>query len=217
MSDHDERHEPDCPDIPVQDEVPYRAQGGRVFTPLPPQDAQLKMAQAFQTAPPSSKLPPSVPARRQPQGTTISMEDIRQFTFDRGATDNPLDLDLSFTDKDLQFAMRFTAMRYNAISPKVIHVHPDRLPFGETMLNGVAYYLYIGKLQQLMRNDVDYSAGNMTIDINKRRIEFLSKLAPSFKEAFEKQARDEKVTINLHNGFADVGGSGCGWGSDYGY
>jgi len=107
--------------------------------------------------------------------------------------------------------MRFAAMRYNAIPPHVIHVHPDHLPFGETMLNGVAYYLYLGKLQQLMRNDVDYSAGNMSIDINKRRIEFLSKMAPSLKEAFEKQAKEEKVTINLNNGFADVGGSGWGY------
>jgi hypothetical protein len=162
-----------------------------------------------------TRKPAVIPARQQPRGTTISLEDVRQFSFDRVASDNPLDLDLSFTEHDLEFAMRFTAMRYNAIPPHVIHVHPDRLPFGETMLNGIMYYLYTGKLQQLMRNDVDYSAGNMSIDINKRRIESLQKLLPMFKEAFERQAKEEKVTINLNNGFADVGGSG--WGGGWGY
>lgn len=160
--------------------------------------------------------PAIVPSRHQPRGDTISLEDARQFLFDRTASDNPLDLDLSFTEKDLEFAMRHTAMRYNAIPPHVIHVHPDRLPFGETMLNGVAYYLYLGKLQQLMRNDVDYSAGNMSIDINKRRIESIQKLLPMFKEAFERQSKEEKVTINLNNGFADVGGS-YGYGGSWGY
>jgi len=160
---------------------------------------------------PVVRPPPAViPERRQPRGNTVTLDDARQFMFDRTAADNPLDLDLSFTEKDLQSALRFTAMRYNAIPPHVLHVRPDHLPFGETMLNGVAYYLYLGKLQQLSRNDVDYSAGNMTIDINKRRIDFIQKMLPMFKETFERQAKEEKVTMNLEQGYASVGGT-CGY------
>ena len=171
------------------------------------------MAQAFQTAPPPKCLPPAVPNRHRPQGTTLCTEDVRYFMFDRKASDNPLDLDLAFSDKDIAMAMRFTALRYNAIPPHVIYVHPDRLPFAETMLNGIAYFLYNGKLQQLMRNDVDYSAGNMTIDINKRRIATLENLVPMYKKQFEEQAKVEKVTININNGFMNVGGTPWGSGS----
>lgn len=198
---------------PSLDEVPFRAEPNHVFTPLPPQKDQLKLAQALVTPPnPAKKLPPAIPNRRRPMGDTLCIDDVRHFMFDRSANDNPLDLDLAFTDEDIQYAFRFTAMRYNAIQPQVIRVHPDHLPFAETMMSGVAYYLYNGKLLQLIRNDVDYSAGNMTIDINKRRIETLSKLAPMYKEQFEKQAKEEKVALNLNHGFMDVGMTYRGWG-----
>lgn len=131
----------------------------------------------------------------------IEVEDIRMFLADRTAEDNPLELDLSFSDDEIQYACRFSAMKFNEHPPFVMWVDPAALPFGNCFLNGVAYFLYLGKLQKLQRNDIDYTAGNMTVEINKRRIEHLKEWVGEFKEEFEKTTANIKHTINMEDAY----------------
>ena len=132
----------------------------------------------------------------------IDVQDVRHFTFDRPVQDNTLDMDLAFSDEEIGHAMRFAAMTYNDMAPQCHTVDPTSLPFGGCFLHGIAYHLYLGKLQQLMRNDIDYSAGNITVDLNQRRIKHIQAvLLPLFKAEFEKLAFDQKVAINISHGY----------------
>jgi hypothetical protein len=131
----------------------------------------------------------------------IDVEDVRHFIFDRTVADNTLDLDLTFSDEEIGAAARFAAMGYNETTPYVDTVRPDSLPFGMCFLNGIAYYLYLGQLQKLTRNDIDYSAGNVTVDLNKRRIEHIKAILPIFKDEFDLKCKQQKAHINIEAGY----------------
>jgi hypothetical protein len=131
----------------------------------------------------------------------IDVEDVRQFMFDRTIEDNPLELDLVFDDDEINQAFRFAAMRYNETTPYVDKVDAAHLPYGMLFLNGIAYGLYLAKLQQLARQDIEYNSGNMTIDAFKRRLDHLQNFVKLFKESFEQMAKDRKISINIENAF----------------
>jgi hypothetical protein len=131
----------------------------------------------------------------------IDVEDVRFFLFDRTLDDNPLALDLTFSDEEITTAMRFAAMRYNETTPYVETVNAAYLPAGMLFLNGIAYGLYLSKLQQISRQDITYQSGNMTIDAVKPQIEHLTSFVKIFKEEFERMAKERKLTINIHAAF----------------
>lgn len=131
----------------------------------------------------------------------IDVQDVRQFMMDRTVKDNLLDMDLAYSDEDIGFARRFAAMEYNESPPLCHRVCVDNLPFGLTFLWGIAYYLIVGNLQKLMRQDIDYSAGNVAVDLTKRRIEHLKTLLPVYKGEFEKRVLQQKAQINIAAGY----------------
>lgn len=143
--------------------------------------------------------PPTIPDRKR--RSAINHSDVRHYIFDRTVADNPLELDLQFSDDEIGHAMEFAAMRYNGIPPFVHVVNAARLPFADAFLVGTAYHLYLGLLQKLQRNDLDYSAGNAQVDINKRRIEHCKEWVKIFGTEFEERAKAIKISINLHNAF----------------
>ena len=132
----------------------------------------------------------------------IDFQDVRDFIFDRQALDNPLLMDLEFSDDEISSAQRRAAMYYNEMQPQVEIVQPASLPFGMIFLYGIIYFLQMGKLQQLARNNVEYTAGNMEVDINKKRIEFLTESVKMFRDEFNRLALDRKTTINIQQGYA---------------
>ena len=140
---------------------------------------------------------PTVPERRG----LITVEDVRDYCFDRTAEDNPLELDLFFTDTEIRRAMRFTAMKFNDIPPFVLDVTADALPFSGLFLDGVCASLYLSKYQQLARNLVEYKSETSSVDINARRVEYLEKWMKYFKDEFETKAALRKTTININNGY----------------
>lgn len=131
----------------------------------------------------------------------IDVEDVRQFMFDRTLDDNEGELDLAFSDAEIQTAMRFAAMRYNETPPYCDQANAAYLRHGMLFLNGIAYGLYLSKLQKISRKDITYQAGSMTIDAIKPQVEHLTKYVKLFKEEFERMAKERKQTINIHNAF----------------
>jgi hypothetical protein len=141
---------------------------------------------------------PVIPAQRR---NHIDIQDVRDFIFDRTIDDNPTELDLLFSDEEIQRAMRQAAMKYNETAPYVETVDSAYLPYGFTFLNGVAYCLYLSKLQVESRQDVEYQAGNMTIDVFRRKIEHLQNFVKLFKTEFETMAKERKLSININSAF----------------
>lgn len=142
-----------------------------------------------------------------PNNSAITPEDIRHFIYDRAPKDNPIDLDLAWSDPEIVDAMRYCAMSYNSIPPYVERVSPDAFPREQEMIwiHGTIYHLYLSRKAQLIRQDLDYTAGNMTVDRTKRLIEHLDKGIEFYKGQFDELAKQRKLVINLNNAYGCVG------------
>ncbi len=140
-----------------------------------------------------------------PNPCFITVENIRHYLLDRQASDNSLDLDLSFGEPEILDAFKYAASDYNDMPPQVHQVCASRLPFHTFLVHDVIYHLYLSKLSQYQRNDIDFSAGGLTVDVEKRRIEHLTKTLPVMKESFLIGAKEYKISINLRRGVGRVG------------
>jgi len=137
-----------------------------------------------------------------PQRSSINVSDVRDFLWDRTLDDNPIELDLKFSDAEIQAAMRFAAMRYNETSPLVETVSPLNLPYATLFLSGIAYHLYLQELQKLTSQDVQYTAGSMTVDIYGKRITHLKEFVKAFRDEFLAMTKERKISINIEAAYA---------------
>ena len=140
-----------------------------------------------------------------PNNSGITPEDIRHFLYDRTPADNEIDMDLAWSEPEILQAMRFCAMSYNAIQPYVERVTATTLPQEMLFIHGTIYHLYLSKWSQLTRSDLDYSAGNMTVDRVKRWIAHLEKGMEVHKTEFETKGKERKLFINLNQAYGCIG------------
>jgi len=147
--------------------------------------------------------PIKVPASAGSETSVVS-NDIRHFIWDRTIEDNPLELDLEFSDEEIGNARRFCAMMCKDVPPYVIEINASSIPkgFEYAFMIGTVYHLFLAKLMSLQRKDLDYSAGGMTVDINKRRIDYLSKWVVAFKQEAMESIQKRKLSMNLESGYA---------------
>ena len=72
-------------------------------------------------------------------------------------------------------------------------------------LYGAAQQLCLSRKAKLMRNDIDYSAGNVQVSPAKKEIQYLDALQKEFRDYFIMEAKQRKVTMNVMNGFGIIG------------
>jgi len=143
-------------------------------------------------------------------GCLTSIDDVRRFVLDRMLDDNEIDLELFFTDVEIVTARRLAVAFYNEIPPYVENIsltscNEDCLPAPIMFLNGIAHQLYLAKLQKLQKEDVDYQAGGMTVNIIKKRIAYITSNIKGFKDEFQNLAVSRKTHINYSSAFGRVG------------
>ena len=148
----------------------------------------------------------TVPGPNPGNETANTHDMVRHFIWDRTLEDNPLELDLEFSDQEIGHARNFAAMMFNSIPPFVVDVVPQNIPkrWEYPFMIATVYHLFLAKLMSLQRKDLDYSAGNMTVDINKRRIEYLTKWSQFFKSEAESKIKEIKVAANLESAYGHV-------------
>lgn len=139
-----------------------------------------------------------------------SIEDVRRFVLDRMIDDNEIDLELFFSDAEIISARRLAVANYNELPPYVDKIqltscNQDCLPAPVMFLNGIAYQLYLSKLQKLHKEDVEYQAGGMTVNIIKKRIAYITGTIKIFKDEFLGLASARKTYINYSSAFGRVG------------
>jgi hypothetical protein len=137
----------------------------------------------------------------------LTIEDVRNLLLDRGPDDNEISIDLAFSDEEIANAIARTAREYNSIPPYgVDSVSADYLPMETNLfLYGAAYQLCLSRKAKLMRNDIDYSAGNVQVSPAKKEIQYLDALQKEFRDYFIMEAKQRKVTMNVMNGFGIIG------------
>ena len=112
-------------------------------------------------------------------------------------------MDLAFSDDEINRAMRYACMSFNEIPPYVMVARPESIPFEACFLHGIIYHLYLSKVSQLSRNDIDHQEGNMQVSITKRLIANLKELMSLHKTEFETSAKNRKVIANIQGAFAN--------------
>jgi hypothetical protein len=123
--------------------------------------------------------------------------------------DNSIDLELFFTDEEIDHARHLAVANWNEIPPYVgtivLTKCDDCLPYPTIFVNGISYYLYLSKIQKLQKEDLDYNAGGMQVDLNKRRIAHLTANIKAFKEEFVTLASSRKTYINYQGAWGQIG------------
>ena len=61
--------------------------------------------------------------------------------------------------------------------------------------------LYMSEMNKLMRNDIDYSSGNVTTNLVAKRIKHLSELVRFYQDRFRTAAKEWKISENVSAGF----------------
>ena len=138
----------------------------------------------------------------------LDMEEVRLFIMDRAVEDNAIDLVANyFSDEEIVAAMRRTAQHYNELPPYVssTSVVNNTLPYKIYLLNGVAYYLYLSKLQKLAKEDLKYQAGGLTVDLTGKRMAHFQTYLKAFREEFIQGAQQEKIATNYQSAYGSVG------------
>jgi hypothetical protein len=139
-----------------------------------------------------------------------SNESIRLFLLDRSVEDNEIDLQLFFSDDEINGARERAVAHFNEIPPYSVTISlsgtvGDSLPRPMMFLNGIAYFAHLSKLMKLQKEDLDYNAGGMSVELVKRRIAHLSNNLTLFKQEFENLATNYKLHINYNSSFGSVG------------
>lgn len=137
----------------------------------------------------------------------LTIEDVRLFLLDRGPDDNEISIDLTFSDAEIANAMVRAAREYNSIPPLWVEtVDPDNLPTDTNMfLYGTAAQLLLSRKAKLMRNDIEYQAGNIQVAPARKELGYIDALQKELKDNFIMEARQRKLTINVMNGFGCIG------------
>lgn len=132
-----------------------------------------------------------------PSGITAEL--VRHFIYDRSLEDNPIKMDLEWSDDEISKAMYFCALSYNAIPPYINSVVPTALPADILFYYGIVYHLYLSRIAQLTRRDLDYTAGNMTVDLVKRQLAHLEKWSAYYRGEFQTLTQAKKTLENLES------------------
>lgn len=136
----------------------------------------------------------------------ITEQHVREYVRDRTIMDNDSFVDLSFSNADIQAAMRTTARMYNGIPPYVNSVRPDNLPdHDNTFFDGIAAALYRGEIMRLSSQDFDYSGGSVQVNHVGKRIEHFKRIEAEATQRFMEAASNRKRIVNLHQSLGAVG------------
>jgi len=136
----------------------------------------------------------------------IHEDDVRHYVLDLSAQDNGIGMDLAYSSEEIARAMVAAARSYNSIPPLIHMVSADALP-GDTnvFLDGTVYHLALAKLQLLMRQDIDYTAGGVTTNLVSKQIEHMKYLIDKTGKDFTTVAKSLKIARNIAMAYGEVG------------
>jgi len=121
---------------------------------------------------------------------------------DRSASDNDLDLDLSFTDQEIIRAMQRAARAFNSLPPLVMTVTYNCMPLDTNIfLDATVEQLLLAELMKLRRNDIDYNAGGVATNLTAKRITNYEKAIKELGASWRDVASKIKIAYNLSLAF----------------
>jgi len=136
----------------------------------------------------------------------ITVADVREDMLDRAATDHLVLNDLAFTDEDIEWGMKGCARKFNSLPPDVACAVWDKLPDDTSVFfDGVAWALIRRWKRNIAMNDMDYSAGGVTANVNGKLMQNLDALEKQLESQFVDGATAIKIRINLRHAYGQIG------------
>lgn len=137
----------------------------------------------------------------------LTPEDMRAFVLDQEISQNLLELDLAWSEEEIEAAMDRCRMMWDAVPPTAasLRLGGSRLPRQYVFQLGTAYQMYLSKLQEMMRNDMEYTIGGVQTHIDGTQITHFKELLRMLRDEFMGLAAAEKGTLNLQNAYGVVG------------
>lgn len=142
-----------------------------------------------------------VPQKAHLNPNRLYPDDIRHFIFDRSVEDNSIELDLAFSDEEIQNAFRYMCMSFNSITPYCMSIGPDAIPNTMWAIHGTCYHLLLSKYHKESRNDMSYNADGVTVEVQKTLIQHLLNQIKLHKNEFDTMAKHEKLNKNINDAF----------------
>jgi len=136
----------------------------------------------------------------------ITVQDIRDWMFDRSPEDNEYWNDLVFTDLEITKAMGHAVRSFMMVPPMIpTAVDPACLPSNTPLFfDATVEALYKMKRHSLGRNRFKYEAGNVAVNDSELQLEFLEKMIKELGASWRQEAQFLKSQINVSNFYGQV-------------
>lgn len=132
----------------------------------------------------------------------LTEQDIREFMLDRTASDNEFLMDIAYSPEEIDHAMRAAAREYNSVPPRIHNVRPNALPTTTNLFYyATAEQLLRSEVLKLARNDVAVQTGDVSDELDARRIQHFRSLIKEYRELWYNEALDVKRQMNLSNAY----------------
>lgn len=150
-------------------------------------------------------------------GGPPSIAEVRLHLRDSGPEESTLLDNVAFDDAEIGLAIVRPVQQWNETPPPIQTYTTDTFPFRFHWLEAICGNLFLMVAEQQRRNNLEYSAAGVTINDNNREPNY-ERAAAGRLAVWNKWLKDKKVSMNLMQGFAEVGSP---YGSDgagtYGY
>lgn len=147
---------------------------------------------------------PSLSANQAHDNQALSVMEIRMSLRDVDAESNFLLDELDFKTKEIALMIRRCVDYWNEVPPPVAYYKATTFPFRYHLSIGV-----IGELHQMaavykMRNNLDYSAGGVTVADTIKWQQY-SNLADKYSAQWKQWVKDTKYRMNIEGAFYQLG------------
>lgn len=131
-------------------------------------------------------------------GGFLTVKMVRDQLQDRTPGDNSIDCDLFWSDEEIVQAMDRAAAAYNTLPPRGVDVRSGKaLPADvHLFMDAVLSQLYGMAIHKLARNIMSWQTGDVTVDLEKTRMEAFKILKEELTKTWKEDARDRKADIN---------------------
>lgn len=138
--------------------------------------------------------------------TPITVQDIRDWMFDRTLDDNEYWGDLVFTDEEITKAMKHAVRSFMMVPPIIpTSVNPAALPSHTPLFfDATVEALYKMKRHSLGRNRFKYEAGNVSVNDSELQLEFLDRAIKEIGASWRQEAQFLKSQINVSGFYGQV-------------
>jgi hypothetical protein len=139
----------------------------------------------------------------------INIAEVRLVLRDSVPEANELLLEFEFSDTEIAFCIMRPVEEWNEMLPPVQTFTGATFPYRENWRKAAAGYLMRTAARKYLRDDLQYSAGGLSIN-DKRKWDAYEKLGQTLIDEWRAWAKQEKVRLNSLKCYGNIGSAAFG-------